>query len=191
MNFEQLQKANSFISTTDIKGKDYAEVSQRIKAFRFLFPKGRIETQMISCENGIVNFKATVKDENGNILGEGHAQEKENSSFINKTSYIENCETSAVGRALAMCGIGIDTSIASYEETANAISNQNKILDATNEQQPLQAPQTEVTCPKCGKVITEMTGAKGGKWHPQQILNKYGMCKECYRADLKNDTQDI
>ena len=54
----------------------------------------------------------------------GYAQEKESSSFINKTSFIENCETSAVGRALGMCGFGIDTSIASYEEVQNAINNQ-------------------------------------------------------------------
>ena len=51
---------------------------------------------------------------------------KENSSFINKTSYIENCETSAVGRALGMAGIGIDTAVASAEEVQNAINNQNK-----------------------------------------------------------------
>lgn len=184
MDFDQLQKANSLISTTNIKGKDYAEVNQRIKAFRFLFPKGRIETQMISCENGIVNFKATVKDENGNILGEGHAQEKENSSFINKTSYIENCETSAVGRALAMCGIGIDTSIASYEETANAINNQNKIPDVANEEKHSKAQQTEVICPKCGKPV-KAGNSKEGVIEPQQVLNKLGMCKNCYRAGHK------
>ena len=62
------------------------------------------------------------------LLAKGTAQEKENSSFINKTSFIENCETSAVGRALGMLGIGIDTSVASYEEVANAIENQNKKL---------------------------------------------------------------
>ena len=50
----------------------------------------------------------------------GHAYEKENSSFINKTSYIENCETSAVGRALAMLGFEIKKSIASKEEVENA-----------------------------------------------------------------------
>ena len=58
------------------------------------------------------------------LLGSGHAYEKEGSTFINRTSYIENCETSAVGRALGMCGFGIDTSIASSEEVQNAILNQ-------------------------------------------------------------------
>ena len=58
------------------------------------------------------------------LLGSGHAYEKESSSFINKTSYIENCETSAVGRALGMAGFGIDTSVCSAEELTNAINNQ-------------------------------------------------------------------
>ena len=60
------------------------------------------------------------------LLATGTAYEKENSTFINKTSYIENCETSAVGRALGMCGFGIDTSVASAEEVQNEIANQKK-----------------------------------------------------------------
>lgn len=134
MTFEDLQKANETIKTLDVKGKEYAEVNQRIKAFRMLYPEGTIETEMLSNENGVCVFKASVygarvvidheiKNERY-LLGTGHAYEKENSTFINKTSYIENCETSAVGRALGMCGIGIDTSIASYEEVSNAIKQQ-------------------------------------------------------------------
>jgi hypothetical protein len=74
-------------------------------------------------------MKATVYDDEQKIIGTGIAQEKESSSYINKTSYIENCETSAVGRALGMCGFGIDTSIASYEEVTNAINNQEEKPD--------------------------------------------------------------
>ena len=69
-------------------------------------------------------FKASVYGNDNTPLGTGHAYEKESSSFINKTSYIENCETSAVGRALGMCGFGIDTSVCSAEELTNAINNQ-------------------------------------------------------------------
>jgi hypothetical protein len=69
---------------------------------------------------------ATVASD-GVILGEGTAYEKERSSFINKTSYIENCETSAVGRALGFAGFGIDTSIASLEEVMNAQKQQSKM----------------------------------------------------------------
>lgn len=144
MTFEDLQKANETIKTLDVKGKEYAEVNQRIKAFRMLYPTGTIETEMLSNENGVCVFKASVyipdrvRDYHSNslasidykrLLGTGTAYEKENSTFINKTSYIENCETSAVGRALAMCGIGIDTSIASAEEVENAINNQEITVD--------------------------------------------------------------
>ena len=124
ISFEQIQKANAQIRTTNIKGKEYAEVNQRIKAFRMCYPEGFIRTQLLSVEDGVCIMRAEVGD-GQNILGTGTAYENEKSSYINKTSYIENCETSAVGRALGMAGFGIDTSVASYEEVANAIANQN------------------------------------------------------------------
>lgn len=142
IKFEDIQKANETINTTNIKGKEYAEVNQRIKAFRMVYPEGSIETELQSNTDGICIFKAWVygnktwNDEKGwtsTLLGTGTAYEKENSSFINKTSYIENCETSAVGRALGMAGFGIDTSIASFEEVANAMQQQDsdKVIDKT------------------------------------------------------------
>ena len=150
MTYEELQKANESIKATRLKNEktgkeigDYIEVNQRIKAFRMLYPEGTIETTMLSNENGVCVFKAFVyaykratyfdnvlqSNEEKLLLGTGTAYEKENSTFINKTSYIENCETSAVGRALAMCGIGIDTSVASAEEVQNAIENQEITID--------------------------------------------------------------
>lgn len=127
ITYEDIKKANDSIITTDIREKKYAEVNQRIKAFRMVYPEGFINNEMISNENGICVFKSTVgyETENGiRVLGVGHAYEKEGSTFINKTSYIENCETSATGRALGMAGFGIDTSVASAEEVQNAINNQ-------------------------------------------------------------------
>lgn len=132
--YEEIKQANEAVQTMTIEredkkngkiiSKEYVEVNQRIKAFRMVYPNGSIKTEIIGLDNGIVTMKAVVFDELGTLLGTGHAQEKEESSFINKTSYIENCETSAVGRALGMCGFGIDTSVASYEEVANAMTNQ-------------------------------------------------------------------
>lgn len=128
--YEQIEKANATLQPLDVKGKAYIEVNQRIKAFRMLYPQGSIFTEMLSNENGICIFKASVgyTDDEGEfrLLGTGTAYEKEGATFINKTSYIENCETSAVGRALGMCGFGIDVSVASYEEVQNAINNQEK-----------------------------------------------------------------
>ena len=136
--WEQLQKANKICSSIDVKGKEYVEVNQRIKAFRSICPGGSITTEMLSNDNGVCVFRATVCDENMQILGTGTAYEKETSSFINKTSYIENCETSAVGRALGMCGFGIDTSIASAEEVQNAIRNQNQPQQEQKQMTPRQ-----------------------------------------------------
>lgn len=122
--FEELQKANEMVKTIEVKGKAYAEVTQRIKAFKFLYPEGTIETTLVSDDGSKCVFRAVVSID-GKILGTGTAYEMKDSSYINKTSYIENCETSAVGRALAMCGIGIDTSIVSAEEVQNAINSQD------------------------------------------------------------------
>ena len=124
ITFEDIKQANETILTTDIKGKQYSEVNQRIKAFRMVYPTGTIKTEMISNENGVCVFRAFVFNEQGGLLATGTAYEKENSTFINKTSYIENCETSALGRALGIAGFGIDTSVASAEEVQNAINNQ-------------------------------------------------------------------
>lgn len=131
IKYTDIAKANETIKTTNIKGKEYAEVNQRIKAFRMVHPNGTITTDIVSIENGIVLMKASITDDEGRLIGTGYAYEKEKSSFINQTSYIENCETSAVGRALGMCGFGIDTSVASAEEVQNAIINQKAPLDKT------------------------------------------------------------
>lgn len=137
MTYEEIVKANETLKTTDIKGKDYTEVNQRIKAFRMVEVGGAIISEIVKLENGFCVMKTTILDNNGKILATGHAYEKEDSSFINKTSYIENCETSAVGRALGMCGFGIDTSVASYEEVKNAIENQKPKTELEKAQKTL------------------------------------------------------
>lgn len=121
------------MESINIKGKEYIPVNERIKEFWKRYPDGNIITEIISNDNGVCVFKATIYI-NGTVVATGHAYEKETSSFINKTSYIENCETSAVGRALGILGIGIDTSIASAEEVDNAIYQQETKIDKTKVQ---------------------------------------------------------
>lgn len=138
-NFNLIREANKAIQTTTITrtdkqtgaviSKEYAQVNERVKAFRMVHPLGTIQTKIIALENGVVTMQTEILDEDGRLLATGFAQEKETSSFINKTSFIENCETSAVGRALGMCGFGIDTSICSLEEYQNAVKNQGETLD--------------------------------------------------------------
>ena len=124
MEYKDLEKVNSEISYIDVKGKNYADVANRVKAFRKLFPNGAIITEIVSLEEGICVMKTKCFDEAGNVLATGTAYEKEGSSFINKTSYIENCETSAVGRALGFLGIGVENDIASVQEVLNAEQQQ-------------------------------------------------------------------
>lgn len=151
MDWQGLVKANAAIRTTNIKGKEYAEVNQRVKAFRTLYPEGFITTEILCREGGLCIIRATVghyTDGKSVILATGTAYEKEGSSQINRTSYIENCETSAVGRALGMAGFGIDTSIASADEMSNALLQQNPntvqkpVQAAPHVQKPVQAEQT-------------------------------------------------
>lgn len=106
--------------------KDYIEVNVRIMKFYEKYPEGRIITEIVKWENETIVMKATTYRGSDNVIAStGYAYEKEGSSFINKTSALENCETSAVGRALAILGFEIKKSVASYEEVANAKLNQN------------------------------------------------------------------
>ena len=118
---------NYKFKTTNIRGKQYVEVNERIKFFR---QEKQYQNWTISTEFTVLNddqcvCKCIVADEQQRVIATGHAHELKASSHINKTSYVENCETSAVGRALAMLGIGIDVSIASANEVQDAIANQN------------------------------------------------------------------
>lgn len=124
-DYNELVLANKEIKTKPIKGKNYAEVKERINAFRKLFPTGTIKTEIVNMDEKFVVMKATIgyrhNDGSFVILGTGHAYEfLAKNKNINSTSMIENCETSAVGRALGMCGIGIDVALASYDEMSAA-----------------------------------------------------------------------
>ena len=128
-DLQLLKEANDTLAKVDIKGKDYVPVSERIKAFRTIYPRGQILTEIIGLDNGVCTMKASVFDDEGHLLGTGHSQEKEGSTFINKTSFIENCETSCIGRALGSCGIGLDNGFASFEEVANAKIQQGEKVE--------------------------------------------------------------
>lgn len=126
------EEVNSRIRRTNIRGKEYAEVCQRVAAFWELFPNGAIVTEMLTDDGERCVFKATVMD--GDMpMATGHAFEVKFSSNVNKTSYVENCETSAVGRALGILGIGSDGALASAEEVQAA-------LDAQGQSKAYKAP---------------------------------------------------
>lgn len=131
MTYEDIKKINASLSPMDIKGKKYIPVNERVKAFRMLVPEGTIKTNLIQSDDCII-CQAEIFV-NGDLRATGYAEEIRGSSNINRTSAVENCETSAVGRALGFMGIGIDNSIASFEEVNNAqmYSEANKLATPT------------------------------------------------------------
>ena len=132
----------------NIKGKEYKTVALRVQEFRTDFPGHSLLTEIVKIDDDHCIIKAMIVKDNV-IIATGHAQEFRKASQINGTSYVENCETSAIGRALAGLGIG-GTEFASANEVVNAIHQQsnpvkevvteatltvakNKLLDASKE----------------------------------------------------------
>lgn len=174
ITYEDIKRVNSEMLMTDIKGKDYAEVPQKVAAFRKLFPMGSITTEILYMENGMVVMKA-VASVDGVILGEGIAYEKEGSSFINRTSYFENCQTSAVGRSLSFIGLmGGGESIASYEEVMNAKKQQRK-MDEDSLKAELKTLLME----------TDSDVTKFLEWCSKSFQRKIKAVDEMYEPELK------
>lgn len=200
ITFDKIAEANKGLKSTNIKGKEYIEVNERVKAFRILYPEGTIETDIIhlDTEAGLVVMKATASND-GKVLGTGMSYEREASSYINKTSYIENCETSAVGRALGFLYLGSTDSICSADELENALQAQ-----ARNEKPrrtfPMATPPEpkgdnfeplNLVCEECGKAITPTTDKDGNEMSALTVATiarartKRTLCAACTKAALK------
>ncbi len=108
-----------------IHNKEYITVAERIAVFREEHPDWTILTEIVSANEDRVVMKAAISDHE-RILATGYAEEVRASSQINRTSALENCETSAVGRALAFLGLA-GTEIASADEVASAIRQQSSM----------------------------------------------------------------
>lgn len=154
------------LKTTIIKGKEYVQVNERIIAFRKLpeYSGFSIETEVIAIDSETCVIKATIRDSAGSLVSTGLAQEDRSSSTINKTSFVENCETSAVGRALGFLGIGIESSIATAEEVSMAIAKQD--IPAT--------PKAPVELSKAMSYIQEGANAPERKKRFDDVVKKYG-----------------
>ena len=107
-----------------IHGKQYKTVAYRVNEFRQLHPDYTVSTDLVEANDTLVVMKASISNEQGRLLATGFAEEVRAASKINRTSALENAETSAVGRALAALGLA-GTEYASADEVANAISQQN------------------------------------------------------------------
>ena len=106
-----------------IHNKQYQTVSYRVNTFREEHPDWGILTEVVSADDERVVVRATIADPEGRMIATGYAEEVRGATNINKTSALENAETSAVGRALAFYGLP-GTEIASADEVATAIKQQ-------------------------------------------------------------------
>lgn len=134
------------LKTIKIKGQDYVQVSERIRHFRTSeeYKGWAIEVEWLRIDEDIAIARAIIKNENGIIKSMGTAMEKREERKegekvkVNETSHVENCETSAIGRALGILGIGIaGGEVASYEEVLRAkkqqiINSINNMIDEKN-----------------------------------------------------------
>ena len=124
-----MAKDNKALPTVDIKGKPYVLTQHRLLEFHRLYPNGSILTEIVSeTEDSVVMITKVMPDAKvPDRVFTGIASETKGSTFINKTSHYENCETSSRARALSGLGIGVEESCASAEEVANAMMQQSEI----------------------------------------------------------------
>lgn len=108
----------------NIHGKEYQTVAYRVKTFRQQCPNHTLQTEIVSRDEDCVVMRASILNEEGRVIATGHSEEFRASSQINRTSALENAETSAIGRALAAFGLG-GTEFATADEVANAIQQQS------------------------------------------------------------------
>ena len=158
--------------TTNIRGKQYVEVNERIKFFRQEeeYKNWTISTEFTALDSEMCVCKAIIADTTQRVIAVGHAHEERASSHINKTSYVENCETSAIGRALAMMGIGIDTSIASANEVNDAIAKQSSDSSLSSTVKEIPKPLDNIMDKAVGYIKASTNKRKAF----DSVVTKYG-----------------
>lgn len=162
-----------------IHNKEYFTVAKRVGLFRNDFENWTISTEIISINDKYVIMKCIISDETGRLISSGHAEEIRGSTTINKTSALENCETSCIGRALAAFKYA-GTEFASADEVSNAIIQQNNIPSNNNNS------IENKTCSKCGAKMSLKAGKYGDFWG----CSNYPECKniEKHSAKINNQT---
>ena len=127
-----------------IHGRDYTPVAPRVEAFRKNFATDHsIETELLSNGGDLVVVRAVIRDDKGRIVATGLAEENRNSGQINRTSALENCETSAIGRALANLGLH-GGEYASSNEVENAVHQQKQEWTVAELKERLRAFRADI-----------------------------------------------
>jgi hypothetical protein len=117
-----------------IDAPGYAPVADRIALFYARHPTGRILTDLVSRDEGVVTFRARVyrTAEDPRPAATGWAAEREGDGEVNAVACLENTETSAIGRALANLGFLASTRRPSAEEMGKAARGRARLARAGN-----------------------------------------------------------
>lgn len=151
------------LKSVNIKGKFYVEVNERLIYFRKNYPNFSLTSEVLEKTDKSILILATITNKEGKVIATGMAEEEKGSTFINKTSYVENCETSAWGRALGNFGIGIDTSVASANEVETAIVNQSKPSKTKEAPKQIKTISLNIGDENWGNVLMYIANNKGKK----------------------------
>ena len=137
--------------TVNIHGKEYKTVIMRVNEFRESFKPDdgwAIRTWLVSNEDGRVVIQASICDKDDHVVATGFAEEDRSQGKINKTSALENCETSAIGRALAAFGLGGEE-YCSADELLTALDGQgSKPKNTPRESDDSEEEQTSTPSPR-------------------------------------------
>lgn len=167
------------MKTINIKGKEYITVNERLIYFRSQasFKGWQIIETIVSIDDKEGIFKVSLFNDKGHEIASAHAQEYRDSSYINKTSFVENGFTSALGRALGYLGIGIDTSIASADEVKNAVGNQKKATAEDGRKWLTEAQLNATLKATEDQAQKVMKTFKMKKEYREKIVNKFNLKK--------------
>jgi len=180
---------------------EYVPVSVRIEKFIEKYPEGHIETEIVSVDDKKVLAKARIwrSDKETRPAATGHAEEVRSESLVNKTSAVENAETSAVGRALAFLGFEVKKGIASQEEmrkvaergTGPAAESPEAVATSSGSPVPSLAPEypkesessEKEVCQVCGTNVSQPPISNWLATKRAKEGAEFGpICPTCFRA---------
>lgn len=183
MDIKQIQAAIKEMHSLNLRGNDYTQVQQRLEAFRkHAGTAYTLESEILLNDGKTILIKASIADKEGRVIATGLAEELRNSSNVNKTSAIENCETSAWGRALANLGLH-GGKMASVEEITIA-KNKDKQIDAEAQEAKAEAAHDAAvreeqnsqpsTPQQLKEIIENKIKLASATWQLKEMTKKHG-----------------
>ena len=173
MDIKEIQAAIKEMHSLNLRGNDYTQVQQRLEAFRkHAGTSYTLDSDILINDGKTILIKASIVDKEGRVIATGLAEELRGSSNVNKTSAIENCETSAWGRALANLGLH-GGKMASVEEITIA-KNKDKQIDA--EAEAAEKAHDEAVREEQNREPIEIK-------YKEDILTALQNCKEVWQCD--------